>query len=203
MRHLAREQNDCLRMVTGAYKTTPIAVLEDITGCPPINLVASARAANFVTSTAPTKAWQTAWERMKLLIQSRRRGRRRQPEPLDPMQKITSMTTQASIEEAWQTLRDTERQKRRLCPYIPWSQQRKVWQRLTRPQSSLLTQVISGHVGLKAYLFSRRVLDITSPWCQCGKGRETPAHLFLDCELLERPEGLRSNPRSCEKLMAL
>ena len=38
-RRLASEQNDCLRRVTGAYKSTPTAMLEELTGCPPINLV--------------------------------------------------------------------------------------------------------------------------------------------------------------------
>jgi len=38
-RCLASEQNDYLRKVTGAYKSTLIAILEELIGCPLINLV--------------------------------------------------------------------------------------------------------------------------------------------------------------------
>jgi len=95
LRQLMKEQNDCLRKVTGAYGTTPVAVLEDLIGCPPINLAAAARVASFEISTAPTKAWQTAWERTTLLIQSRRRGRRRLTLP-DPMRGEA-----ISVNETW------------------------------------------------------------------------------------------------------
>ena len=54
-----KEQNDYLRKVTGAYKITPVAVLEDLIGCPPINLAAAARVVSFEISIALTKAWQT------------------------------------------------------------------------------------------------------------------------------------------------
>jgi len=42
------------------------------------------------------------------------------------------------------------------------------------------------------YLFSRRVPGITTPWCSRGKGRETVAHLLLDCNACDRPPDLRS-----------
>ena len=38
-RVLAREQNDWLRRVTGAYKSTPIPALESLTHCLSINLL--------------------------------------------------------------------------------------------------------------------------------------------------------------------
>jgi len=45
-----------------------------------------------------------------------------------------------------------------------------------KAQSSLLTQVHTGHIGLRDYLISRGVPDVTTPWCPCGLDKETPHH---------------------------
>ena len=55
---------------------------------------------------------------------------------------------------------------------------------LCKHQSSLLTQIRTGKVGLRAFLFKRKVLDVATPWCQCDRGKETAAHLVLDCSKL-------------------
>jgi hypothetical protein len=52
---------------------------------------------------------------------------------------------------------------------------------LLKHQSSLLTQIRTGKVGLRAFLFERSVPDITTPLCQCGEAPETAPHLVLDC----------------------
>jgi len=41
------EQNDCLRLIMGAYKSTPVAVLEELIDCPLINLVLAKKVARF------------------------------------------------------------------------------------------------------------------------------------------------------------
>jgi len=38
-RALTKEQNACLRRVTGAYKSTPIKTMESLTNCPPIKRI--------------------------------------------------------------------------------------------------------------------------------------------------------------------
>ena len=53
---------------------------------------------------------------------------------------------------------------------------------MTKAQSSLLTQVHTGHIGLRDYLFSRGVPDVTTPWCPCGLDKETPHHTICHCE---------------------
>lgn len=53
---------------------------------------------------------------------------------------------------------------------------------LTKAQSSLLTQIPTGHIGLPEYLMQRH--RVTSPACQCGHPEETAEHVILDC-----PEG--------------
>jgi hypothetical protein len=56
---------------------------------------------------------------------------------------------------------------------------------LDRAVSSLVTQLRTGKIGLRAFLFQRRVPDIPSPYCQCGE-RETPVHIWTSCPLYEQ-----------------
>lgn len=52
---------------------------------------------------------------------------------------------------------------------------------LRKHESSVLTQLRTGKIGLRAFLFQRRVPDVPTPLCRCGTARETPEHLALDC----------------------
>ena len=52
---------------------------------------------------------------------------------------------------------------------------------LQKHESSLLVQIRTGKIGLRAFLHSRRVPGVTSPGCECGAGRETALHLILEC----------------------
>ena len=63
---------------------------------------------------------------------------------------------------------------------------------LKKHESSLLTQIRTGKVGLRAFLFSRKVPEVNTPLCPCGRGEETPAHLVIHCSgLTEERERLR------------
>jgi hypothetical protein len=52
---------------------------------------------------------------------------------------------------------------------------------LTKARSSLLTQARTGAIGLKGFLFKRRVPGVPTPLCRCGGAPETVAHLVLRC----------------------
>ena len=69
---LAAKQNDCLRRVIGAYKSTLIAMLEELIDCPPINLILARQAAHFEirATEEKTRAWKDAWERIKSLVRN-------------------------------------------------------------------------------------------------------------------------------------
>ena len=54
---------------------------------------------------------------------------------------------------------------------------------LIKVESSLLTQARTGKIGLKAFLFQRRVQEAVTPMCSCGLEEETPAHLVLKCPI--------------------
>ena len=63
---------------------------------------------------------------------------------------------------------------------------------LSKHESSLLTQIRTGKIGLRAFLFKRRVPEVAIPRCPCGEAPETAAHLILDCrELDQQREYLR------------
>ena len=50
---------------------------------------------------------------------------------------------------------------------------------LTKAESSLLTQARTGAIGLKDFLFRAKVPRISTPYCECGRGRETVEHLAV------------------------
>ena len=52
---------------------------------------------------------------------------------------------------------------------------------LQKHKSSLLIQMQTGKIGLRAFLHSRRVPGVTSPDCNCGAGRDIVLHLIIEC----------------------
>lgn len=52
---------------------------------------------------------------------------------------------------------------------------------LRKRDSALLVQLRTEKIGLKDFLFSRKVPDVTSSRCECGAIRQTVAHVLLYC----------------------
>src|SRR5216117_4594453 len=70
---------------------------------------------------------------------------------------------------------------------------------LRKHESSVLIQMRTRKIGLRAFLHQRRVPGVLTPGCSCGDAPETPEHLLLSCrktagERRELPE-LRTSPR--------
>ena len=57
---------------------------------------------------------------------------------------------------------------------------------LSKAQSSILTQIRTGKVGLAAFLCKRQVPGFPTPACSCGAQWETAKHVILDCPRLQR-----------------
>ena len=75
----------------------------------------------------------------------------------------------------------------------PWITLKKYAQEhdfLRKAESSALVQARTGKLGLKAFLFQRKVPDIATPLCDCGGAPETVGHLLRGCEA--RGEGLEA-----------
>jgi hypothetical protein len=67
--------------------------------------------------------------------------------------------------------------------------------KLRKEESSLLTQARTGRIGLRKFLFLRRVPSIATPYCECGEEEETVQHVLGGCIIhpgayeLQRKEG--------------
>ncbi|KAJ2898375.1 hypothetical protein MKZ38_003966 [Zalerion maritima] len=145
-----------------------------------------------------------------------RRGRPRLPRQ-DPeggearrqwqQQWVTEGTTTITTTEAmqrdwkarWEAVKEAEGpQRRRNEPAdIPEFTDRSLrkYKTLRKHESSALTQIRTGKIGLKAFLFQCRVPDVITPYCGCG-GRETAAHVILYCPQLARQrDGLNRDLR--------
>ena len=57
---------------------------------------------------------------------------------------------------------------------------------LSKAQSSILTQVRTGKIGLAAFLCKRRVPDYPTPACSCGAPWETAKHVVMECPRLHQ-----------------
>ena len=57
---------------------------------------------------------------------------------------------------------------------------------LSKAQSSILTQMRTGKIGLAAFLCRRQVPGFPTPACCCGAQWETAKHVVLECPRLQR-----------------
>jgi len=65
----------------------------------------------------------------------------------------------------------------------------KKHENLTKAESSLLIQARTGAIGLNDFLFRARVPEISTPYCECGQGKETVEHLVVWCPHPPKPRG--------------
>ena len=86
---------------------------------------------------------------------------------------------------------------------------------LPKSQSSLLTQIHTGKIGLASFLHTCQVPSFESPACPCGWHQETARHIVLDCPRFHSEQRqlrqavattdfqqLTSNPRATATLTA-
>ena len=71
----------------------------------------------------------------------------------------------------------------------------RLYEDLTKARSSILTQAKTGKIGLNAFLYQRKVLDVDSPLCRCESAPETVPYIIINC--LEYEE-LRDKIRSLQ-----
>jgi hypothetical protein len=53
--------------------------------------------------------------------------------------------------------------------------------KLNRPLSSILTQMRTGNISLRHFLYKRKVLGIDDRECQCRYRAQTVTHILLSC----------------------
>lgn len=99
---------------------------------------------------------------------------------------------------------NTARPTKRLLPG-PGRQSLRIYQNLTKPQSSVLVQMRTMRIGLNHYLF--KIKQVESDRCSCEEGSQTPKHVLLDCpkfsvlrlEMWRKIERVKGLPRNFDR----
>ena len=201
---LEKIQNQCLRTIAGAYKSTPTQTLEHETGIPPLplHLDELTLAHSIRTREGPATAVIEATcrdvkaaaravfsakgiaglARGKLL-----RGRVNSLLSSCPpnVQKLPQRTQlRMAIREQWKErwMERARQEGRPVAQSSPWNPKiRHLHSDLPKTQSTLLTLLRTEHIGLEDYLSRRKVPDHPSPACPCGWHRQTAKHILLFC----------------------
>jgi Reverse transcriptase (RNA-dependent DNA polymerase)/Endonuclease-reverse transcriptase len=211
--HLSTAQSECLRTVTGGYRATQIRHLEVEAAVPPIHIYLNKRVAEFESRleyTGMARKVRCACT----AVATRLRRRRTRIRPIGPQllpkggeQKARwarrwcaggELTTNEAVERDWRLWWEGKVEARARSqggPGVepadmdPEFKGRRALQKhrgLKKHESSLLTQIRTGKVGLRAFLFQRRVPEVNTPLCRCGTTGETPAHIVLYCPELQQ-----------------
>jgi hypothetical protein len=72
----------------------------------------------------------------------------------------------------------------------------KLHAQLQKAESSVITQIRTGRIGLAAFLNKARVPAFPSPVCPCGQARETATHVIMHCERFAGRRWKLLNPRT-------
>jgi hypothetical protein len=220
---LATLQSQCLRVVSGAYRATPVRLLEVETATPPLDLYLNKWVADFeqrLERTGKGDLIRAICNRVATRLQQRRQRRQRRqsrrstetaPSQCPSLEHGEGRTNWAKgwsensppeeilwvhWQRRWQQHAGEPPDRRRVPapatrPIFSYDALKK-HKGLRKHESSLLTQIRTGKVGLRAFLFERKVPDIATPRCPCGDAPETTAHLVLDCQdLTQQREELR------------
>jgi len=177
-----------LRTVLGAYKSTPIHLLHSEAGIPPLHLYLSYRRAVFLAR----PDYQTKAQAIRGAVHLPRPfATYYAPISAPPPPPSPGETDWAAIidqwKASWQHDADSGRSAGSLAARTPCWTSRAVRRRhlhLTKAESSLLTQIRTGHIGLRAYLYRQGAVD--SPMCICDAEDETPDHVLLSCTAAPR-----------------
>jgi hypothetical protein len=208
---LARIQNKCLRTVAGAYRATPVPVLETETYVPPLDLHLDEKLARF-----RSRHKQSGMENLvtaacsnirRRLIQRARRGdtRTEGERRTQWAEAWLQQGEQRPVMSAWRRRWEAHRHEWGLVGVGPPSGKAvKLHSGLHKAESSVITQIRTGRIGLAAFLNKAQVPDFPSPVCQCGQANETAAHVIVHCpRFAEARRGLIDRGSSMVDLRSL
>lgn len=202
--NLRKTQNQCLRVVTGAFKAVSSRQLENEAYIPPLDIWLDGIKARFqerIENSAIGQQIRNACESIKRKLKKRRR-RRNGPEPATPGQKrgewAKSWKQNRSIKQAvskhWQERWKSQQRDRLINATLrrrgriksekpPDSRVLKLHKTLKKAESTMLIQLRTECIGLKGFLYRRRVPGVESALCECGNAPETPQHVLLWCSI--------------------
>ena len=199
---LTEIQHQCLRIVTGSFKRAAGTALEQETQVPPVTLYALNIAREHAAGTSTTTAANYSTKRInQILSHCQQCYRSRTQGWKTPRQRAVHQTksfTQAhsGTQEGQSSQRQQEtwlkQQWKQAFTKAAQGKTNAAWKTtssytgpelregLTRSESSILTQLRTGNIGLNQYLANRRVPGIL-PQCRCGHPKETISHFLLFC----------------------
>lgn len=202
---LSKIQNQCLRVVTGAFRATPIRDLETESLCPPIDLVLNERVAKFEAKLegSPTHLHiiSEVHKMDRVLMRRRGRGRPRklaEPSPMHTDERSRWLqrwqgehsSPQDALGQEWRARWEKKQRKAvRGRPRTPTDDPffddtaLLLHSGLSKAESSALVQARTEKIGLRGFLFTMKVPDISTPLCECGTSRERLVHLALYCPI--------------------
>ena len=189
---LLTAQSNCLRVVASAYQATPVRSLETETWVPPLDIYLNKRVVDFkarLERTGKGALLQAVHDKVANTTRHRRtrRGATR-PSPAISLVEGSSearaawatrwlqgLTADEALErdwrERWQGGLDEAMARRPGRDMEPADQPEFTREALTRHtrlrkhESSVLTQMRTGKIGLRAFLYACRVLEVESPLC--------------------------------------
>lgn len=203
-------QCQCLRMVTGGFRATPTHILESHTNTPPLHLALTARTASYRAKAATSDIdemlkTQCLWAHRSLFLPTipwTQLAPRIHHNKSIPMEWYSTWLTHAETSrgqmmtpklstQAWKAtwavwLQHWQAQMQNSSIPIPQHispgrQAMVAHGGLHKAQSSILTQIRCGKIGLAKFLYTCQVPGYNTPCCSCGSGDETPAHVTLYC----------------------
>src|ERR1700740_3615057 len=197
---LRKEQSQCLRAVAGAYRATPVRSLDTKTFVPPLDLYLNGRVAQFEGRIEESGMAQLIRDSCTTIARKLRNRQRhytmpqthtnettervkRWPAraPLNADRKTIQTTIVREWKERWQREIDRSRARHRgraeePADEPPAKEGLKLHGGLQKVESSLLVQMRTGKIGLRAFLFERRAPDVMTPVSSCGDGRVIAGH---------------------------
>jgi hypothetical protein len=191
---LAGVQNKCLRVIAGAYKATPVAALEAETYTPPLDLYLDTKLAKF-RQRHKQSGMEDLITKSCARIQTKLRMRGGRPKPTEGERKSqwaehwlkpegeVEVTAQQALLFRWKKRWATGKPGWGFLGVGPPSRKAvKLHAKLRKAESSIITQIRTGRIGLAAFLNKAKVPGFPSPVCPCGSARETAAHVIAHCE---------------------
>lgn len=196
VRSLAGWQSKCLRVVTGAFRATPLRMVETEALIPPLDLYMNERVAETEKRFEAGRIASISRAAVSTVVKSMTNQRRRRLRKAKPLRAswYQRQGKDFDLEAEWRTRWETEANTTRRRPGQTWAADttvrfdRGVLKRhdlLRKHESSLLTQARTGRIGLASFLFTRGVPEVNTPICRCGEGKEDIYHIVLWCPRFE------------------
>ena len=203
---LERIQNKCLRAITGAYKATPVEMLHNEAQIMPVRIIVKRLVLKSSERGEASPARQVIKQACAKIREKLWSGRRRRaPNALTRSDRVAGWVKREKTRAAgaerggdwtlnwarnrgkaeWEAYREGRKgQDYPALDTMKKGQLLEIHGVLKKAESSLLTQIRTGRIGLKGFLNKSRVPGLDSPMCECGTAEQTVQHV-LNCDVLD------------------